>query len=110
LTSKEILSHLQNEVSVNDYERYLKQLVYKKSSSSDDIAVFEVGNKFIANYIKTKYRSIIQEAFEKFEDTKPSIEIKIAGERRRSKKEILDEKSIIESGESTILNQSYTFE
>jgi len=110
LTSKEILSHLQNEVSSNEFERYLKQLVYKKSSSSDDIAVFEVNNKFIANYIKTKYKHIIQEIFEKDSNIKPSIEIKIAGERRRSKKEILDEKTMIGSSESTILNQSYTFE
>jgi chromosomal replication initiator protein len=110
LTSKEILSHLQNEVSLNDYERYLKQLVYKKSSSAEDLAVFEVNNKFIANYIKTKYKSIIEETFEKLNQTKPSIEIKVAGERRRSKKEILDEKTMLGTSESTILNQSYTFE
>jgi chromosomal replication initiator protein len=110
LTSKEILSHLQSEVSTTDFERYLKQLVYKKSSSNDDIAVFEVGNRFVANYIKTKYKNILQEIFEKFTQTKPSIEIKIAGERRRSKKEILDEKSMFTACENTILNQSYTFE
>jgi len=110
LTTKEILSQLQEEVSKNDYERYLKQLVYKKSSSSDDIAVFEVTNKFIANYIKTKFSSIIQEVFEKNKNTKPSIEIKIAGERRRTTKEILNQKISNDTSESTILNQSYTFE
>lgn len=110
MTTKEILSQLQEEVSKNDYERYLKQLVYKKSSSSDDIAVFEVTNKFIANYIKTKFSSIIQEVFEKNKNTKPSIEIKIAGERRRTTKEILNQKISNDTSESTILNQSYTFE
>jgi len=110
LTTKEILSQLQEEVSKNDYERYLKQLVYKKSSSSDDIAVFEVTNKFIANYIKTKFSPIIQEVFEKNKNTKPSIEIKIAGERRRTTKEILNQKISNDTSESTILNQSYTFE
>ena len=110
MTTKEILSQLQEEVSKNDFERYLKQLVYKKSSSSDDIAVFEVTNKFIANYIKTKFSPIIQEVFEKNKNTKPSIEIKIAGERRRTTKEILNQKISNDTSESTILNQSYTFE
>jgi chromosomal replication initiator protein len=110
LTTKEILSQLQEEVSKNDYERYLKQLLYKKSSSSDEIAVFEVNNKFIANYIKTKFSSILQEIFEKNKHTKPSIEIKITGERRRTTKEILNKKLAPDTSESTILNQSYTFE
>ncbi len=110
MTTKEILSQLQNEVSKNDFERYLKQLIYKKSSSSDEIAVFEVNNKFIANYIKTKFTSAIQDIFEKNKQTKPSIEIKIAGERRRTTKEILNQKITNGTSESTILNQSYTFE
>jgi len=110
LTTKEILSHIESEISNNDFERYIKQLIYKKSSSTDEIAVFEVGNRFIANYIKTKFSSTIQDVFEKAYHIKPSIEIKIAGERRRSKKEILDEKSLEGTGESTILNQSYTFD
>lgn len=110
MTTKEILSQLQEEVSKNDFERYLKQLVYKKSSSSDDIAVFEVSNKFIANYIKTKFTPILQDIFEKNKNRKPSIEIKIAGERRRTTKEILNQKITNDSSESTILNQSYTFE
>jgi len=58
LTTKEILLSLQKEVTQNDYEKFLKQLIYKKSSSSDDLAVFEVPNKFIANFIKTKFLQI----------------------------------------------------
>ncbi len=110
MTTKDILLSLQSEVSSNDFERYLKQLVYKKSSSSDELAVFEVPNKFIATYINTKFSNILQEVFEKNEHLKPSIEIKITGERRRTKKAILDEKNVSSNSESTILNQSYTFE
>jgi len=110
LTTKDILSYLQNEVSNNDFDRYLKQLTYKKSSSNNEIAVFEVSNKFIANYIKTKFTSILQDIFEKIEHIKPSIEIKIAGERRRTTKEILNQKLENSTSESTILNQSYTFD
>ncbi|MEA3289870.1 MAG: chromosomal replication initiator protein DnaA [Campylobacterota bacterium] len=110
MTTKDILSHLQNEVSQNDYDRYLKQLVFKKPSSSDEVAVFEVQNKFVANYIKTKFSHFIQDIFEKTTNTKPTIEIKIAGERRKSKKSIQDEQMMRNTSESTILNQSYTFE
>ncbi|MEA2049553.1 MAG: chromosomal replication initiator protein DnaA [Campylobacterota bacterium] len=110
MTTKDILSELQNEVSQNDFDRYLKQLVYKKTSSSEELAVFEVPNKFIANFIKTKFTSIIQDIFEKYKNIKPSVEIKLTGERRRSKKEIIDQTSLKNTPDSTILNQSFTFE
>ena len=110
MTTKDILSALQNEVSQNDYEKYLKQLVFKKSSSNEELAVFEVPNKFIANYIKTKFTPIIQEIFEKESNNKPSVEIKLAGERRRSTKVIKDEEHFSRQADSTMLNQSYTFE
>ena len=110
MTTKDILLSLQSEVSKSDFDRYLKQLVYKKTSSSIELAVFEVPNKYIASFIKTKFTHTLKEVFEKNKKTKPSIEIKIAGERRRPIKEILGERNINNSSESTILNQSYTFE
>ena len=110
MTTKEILSALESEVSKNDFDNILKQLVYKKTSSSDELAVFEVTNKHIANFIKTKYTSILQEIFEKEKNIKPSIEIIIAGERRRTKKAIIDEQQSNANPDSTILNQSFTFD
>lgn len=110
MTTKDILANIENEVSQNDFDRYLKQLTYKKASSSDELAVFEVQNKFIANFIKTKFTFVLEDALEKLNGIKPSIEIKIAGERRRSKKAIIDEKELNKTSQSTILNQSYTFE
>ena len=91
MTTKEILLALENEVSKNDFDNVLKQLVYKKTSSSDELAVFEVNNKFIASFIKTKYTATLQEIFEKETNIKPSIEIIITGEKRRTKKAIIDE-------------------
>ncbi|WP_428023251.1 chromosomal replication initiator protein DnaA [Arcobacter sp.] len=109
MTTKEILSVLKNETSKSDYERYLKQLAYKKVSSDENIAIFEVPNKYIANWIKSKYSKIIQHCFETLDGTKPSIEIKLTGEKK-TKKEILKEKSGKTDVESTILNPSYTFD
>jgi len=110
LTTKEILSILENEVSKNDFNNVLKQLIYKKSSSSNELAVFEVTNKFIANFIKTKYTTILQELFEKETNIKPSIEIIITGQRRRTKKAIINEQHSRGTSDSTILNQSFTFD
>ena len=110
MTTKDVLLALKNEVSQNDFERYLKQLIYKKASSSDELAVFEVQNKFIANFIKTKFTTIIQDLFENHLSIRPSVEIKITGERRRSKKEIMSDKITNNTPQSTILNQSYTFD
>jgi len=110
LTTKEILSALENEVSKNDFDNVLKQLIYKKTSSSDELAVFEVHNKHIASFIKTKYTDILQEILEKETKIKPSIEIIIAGERRRTKKAIINEQQLSSNSDSTILNQSFTFD
>jgi len=110
LTTKEILLALESEVSKNDFENVLKQLVYKKTSSSNELAVFEVNNKFIASFIKTKYTQTLQEIFEKETNIKPSIEIILTGEKRRTKKAIIDEQQSRGTPDSTILNQSFTFD
>ena len=110
MTTKEILLALESEVSKNDYNNILKQLIYKKNSSSDELAVFEVTNKFIANFIKTKYSSLLQDILEEETKIKPSIEILITGERRRTKKAIIDEQHSSTNSDSTILNQSFTFD
>jgi len=110
LTTKEILLALESEVSKNDFDNVLKQLIYKKTSSSDELAVFEVNNKFIASFIKTKYTSVLQEIFEKEKNIKPSIEIILTGEKRRTKKAIINEQQSKGTADSTILNQSFTFD
>ncbi|MFY4820145.1 DnaA N-terminal domain-containing protein, partial [Aliarcobacter butzleri] len=60
MTTKEFLTIIQKEANQIDYERYLKQLVYKKVSSDNKIAIFEVNNKYIASWIKSKFTNLIQ--------------------------------------------------
>ena len=110
MTTKEILQLLEKEVTTNDYEKFLQQLTYKKSSSSDELAVFEVSNKFVANYIKTKFSSVIKDVFKSITGTKPAIEIKLTGEKRRTKQQILGDASAAQSENTTLLNPSFTFE
>jgi chromosomal replication initiator protein len=109
MTSKEFLQIIEREANPADYKKYLKQLTYKKISSDDKIAVFEISNKYIASWIKSKYTTLIQQCFESYDGTKPDIEIKLTGQKK-SKKEIISEKAKNETAESTILNPSYTFD
>ncbi len=109
MTNKEFLTIIERESNPADYKKYFKQLSYKKISSDDKIAVFEVSNKYIASWIKSKYSSVIQNCFEIYDGTKPDIEIKTTGEKK-SKKEIILEKQKNETTDSTILNPSYTFD
>ena len=110
MTTKEILSFLEKETTSIDYERYLKQLNYKKNSSDENLAVFEVSNKYIINWIKTKYTTQIKNAFESLNGTKPTIEIKLSGERIKSKKDIITKDQQKSPAESTMLNPSYSFD
>ncbi|MGA1931834.1 chromosomal replication initiator protein DnaA [Arcobacter sp. YIC-464] len=109
MTNKDFLALIQKEATSIDYDRYLKQLTYKKISSDEKLAVFEVSNKYIASWIKSKFTGLIQHCFEQYDGSKPKIEIKIAGEKK-SKKEIIQEQIKNETAESTILNPSYTFD
>ena len=109
MTSKDFLTIIQKESNKSDYERYLKQLVYKKVSSDDNIAIFEVNNKYIASWIKSKFTDLIQHCFEIYDGSKPKIEIRLTGEKK-TKKEILKEQVENQNSESTILNPSYTFD
>jgi len=109
MTHKDFLALIQKEATSIDYDRYLKQLTYKKISSDENLAVFEVSNKYIASWIKSKFTTLIQNCFEQFDGSKPKVEIKIAGEKK-SKKEIIQEQVKNETAESTILNPSYTFD
>ena len=85
MTSKDFLTIIQRSHKT-DYERYLKQLVYKKYLLMKKIAIFEVNNKYIASWIKSKFTGLIQHCFEIYDGSKPSIEIKLAGEKKSKKR------------------------
>lgn len=110
MTTKDILSVLKQETTSLDYERYLKQLNFKKNSSDENLAVFEVSNKYIMNWIKTKFTPQIKNAIETINHTKPTIEIKLTGERIKSKKDIISKNQNSSANESTMLNPSYSFD
>ena len=96
----------QNITNFND-NKFLRQLIFKKNLSKENNFVFEAPNKFIANYIKTKYSSIIKDIIKNKLQIDPSIEIKIAGQKRKPKSESSLE---LNQSQETLLNPSYTFD
>jgi len=103
-----IIDELKNKITNFNDNKYLKQLIYKKNISKENNFVFEAPNKFIANYIKTKYHSLIKDIIKEKFDIDPTIEIRITGQRKKTKKEIsLNE---INNSSETVLNPSYTFD
>ena len=56
MTNKDILYFIKKDIPSIEYERYVKQLNYKKNSSSDSLAIFEVPNQFILKWLKEKKR------------------------------------------------------
>ncbi|OCL84794.1 chromosomal replication initiator protein DnaA [Arcobacter porcinus] len=107
MTQKEFLVNIQKETNYIDFDRYFKQLNLKKLSLEENIAIFEVANRYIAAWIKNKFEENLKEFFEKYSNFKPEIELRIAGERKLKKQNELQIQN--QTPESTILNPSYTF-
>jgi len=102
-----VLNLLKNEISDNEYQRYIKQLKYKEEESKSDNIVFTAPNPLIAKWIKTKYCNKIAQIYESQTGHRPTILIKTKDNIEGVKKPVInDEHKIV----STILNPSYTFD
>ncbi len=102
-----ILDLLKNEISDNDYNRYIKQLKFQEDASKSDVIVFTAPNPLIAKWVKTKYCSKIANIYESQTGQKPKIFINTKDKIESVKKNIQNSK---ENKNYTILNPSYTFE
>ena len=110
MTTKEILTTLKSQINPIEFERYFKQMVYKRSTSSDNYVVLEFPNKFLANWIKTKYSDAIANTLQILEKNPQNFKIIAVGETKKSIEEAKQKDVGRSDKESTILNPSYTFE
>jgi chromosomal replication initiator protein len=107
-----VLKKLQQEISNQEWERYIKPLSYDVKGSKSDIAQFYAPNLLIAKWIKTKYNKKISHLFELESGVKPEVIISVASKskkRNRSVNKNID-KEHKSQGKSTILNPSFTFD
>ncbi|HHC11074.1 MAG TPA: chromosomal replication initiator protein DnaA [Campylobacterales bacterium] len=106
-----VLNKLKQELSNEEWNRYIKHLKYDNKASRSDIAQFYAPNILISKWIKTKYSKKIEHLFELENNTKPKIIISIASNKttnNQSDKRVKTESK--REAKSTILNPSFTFE
>lgn len=106
------LTQLKDELTSQEYERYIKQLKYNEEASRSDHAVFDAPNMFIANWVKTKYSEKIAQLFEISTGVKPKVEILVNAHSSSKPKESYSHPKSTETqkGKSTILNPSFVFD
>jgi len=112
LLADSVLELLKNEISEQEYNRYIKQLEFDEKSSHSDQKVFTAPNILIQNWIKTKYCEKISHLFEVKTGIKPDIQITLK-DRVKTDFQKTKKIDIYESNKptiNTILNPSYTFD
>ncbi len=107
-----VLKKLKQEISNQEWNRYIKSLIYDENRSRSNLAHFYSPNILIAKWIKTKYEKKIEHLFELENNIKPQIIISVKKEREQK---ITSQTQIVESeyksgSKSTLLNPSFTFE
>ena len=111
LLADNVINLLKEEISSQEYERYIKQLKFNEKASNSDQMVFVAPNILIANWVKTKYTDKIAHLFELKLGKKPEVKIVLKEHLKttRSKSTPIETIEAIKSTKNTILNPSYTF-
>lgn len=112
MLSDNILELLRLEINQNEYDKYIKQLKFDEKNSKSDIVIFNVPNKIIANWIKTKYANKIAHLYEVKTGIKPLVEILEKGLKKEIKQNEVQQNQqneVLKYTKSTILNPSYKF-
>lgn len=86
---------------------YISQIIFDDKHSNDDLAIFLAPNLFVANFIKTRYSELFENAFEAKTGKKPNIQIETIKAQKTSSNiaQIIQNKA-----GNTLLNLSYNFD
>ena len=103
-----ILNTLKDEISENEYNRYIKQLSFSTKHSRSDFAYFYAPNPLIANWIKAKYAQKIAHLFEIKSGNKVTVKIAIKGKKTDTVVDVT--KPVSEKPLHSLLNPSHTFD
>ncbi len=107
-----IIALLKEEISSQEYDRYIKQLKFNEKASNSDQMAFVAPNILIANWVKTKYSEKLAHLFELKTGKKPEIKIILKEHVKTTKAKALPIEMVdtIKTTKNTILNPSYTFD
>ncbi|KIM13410.1 MAG: chromosomal replication initiation protein [Sulfurovum sp. FS08-3] len=111
---QKILLELKKEISLSDYERYIKPLSYDIDNSRSNVSYYYAPNLLVAKWIRTKFSDKIAHLFELQSGIRPKIKIEVKKNKSLTQStpsgEITDNSVKRISSKSTILNPSFTFE
>ena len=108
-----IINLLKEEISSQEYDRYIKQLKFNEKASDSGQMVFIAPNILIANWVRTKYSEKLSHLFELKTGKKPEIKIVLKEHIKSNKIKIPSVEMMndsIKPVKNTILNPSYTFD
>jgi len=103
-----ILLTLKDEISDNEYKRYIKQLSFSTEHSRSDYALFYAPNPLIANWIKAKFSQKIAHLFEIKSGNKVTIKIAVKGKATTPTPSVVA--PVVEKPQHSLLNPSHTFD
>ncbi|CAA6821924.1 MAG: Chromosomal replication initiator protein DnaA [uncultured Sulfurovum sp.] len=111
-TGNKVLKKLKEEISNNDWNRYMKNLTYSEKESKNTFVQFYAPNILLARWIKTKYEFQLTHLFELETKVKPHLSISINKnlniQKTLKKSQTANDQS--NQSKSTILNPSFTFD
>ncbi|MFV0480442.1 MAG: chromosomal replication initiator protein DnaA [Campylobacteraceae bacterium] len=111
MLADDVLQLLKEEIPTLEYDRYIKQLSFNEKESKSNLAVFNVPNILILNWVKTKYSQKLSHLFEVKTGIKYAIKFALNNSSSTPKKIQTIESIEKQRGvKSTILNPSYSFE
>lgn len=107
-----ILELIKKEMTLQEYDRYIRQLIFDEKNSKSDIVIFKAPNQLIANWVKTKYSEKISHLYEVKTGKKPKIEIytKEFLKNKKTKRKNIKSDETAKTSKNTILNPSFTFD
>ena len=106
---QKVLQELRKEITMIEYDRYIKNLYYDERLSRSNLIYFIAHNTLIAKWVKTKYSDKLSHLFELHTSIKPDIKIIIDKIKKEAKtyNTTVEQKS---NNKSTKLNPSFTFD
>ncbi len=106
---QKVLQELRKEITMTEYDRYIKNLQYDEKSSRSNLIYYVASNTLIAKWVNTKYSDKLSHLFEVHTGVKPDIEITLNKIKKESKtySTNTEQKS---NNKSTKLNPSFTFD
>jgi len=110
MIGNKVLKRFKQNISSEEWNRYIKYLKYDNKNSREDIAIFYAPNILVSKWIKTRYSKKLEHMFELENNTKPKIVISITSNKsnnRKNKNRKIENKR---DDKSTILNPSFTFD